>query len=201
METRPKRARSLVLVLLLLFSIALSGLLIRDRFQLPDSPRRSAPVARGVPQSDSERQAGHAPLQLQPQGGDGMLMLVQARTLAGIPRLQMLEYLAMPEAGEKAHECLAVVAAKDWPALQLALQAKQREIELRWTDARQQLVCRKLADLLPWAHLDASDTQGIGLGGNKDESRNSLLPPDNTPIQIAIRMRQLAPKDAWELWE
>jgi len=198
MENRRTRARYLVLILLLLISISLSGLLIHDRFQLSKPEWRSLPTApTGLPRAEPEQ----TPLQLQPQGGDGMLVLVQARTLAGAPRLQMLEYLAMPEAGEKAHECLAVVAPKDWPALQLAVQSTQREIELRWTDEQHQPICRKLADLLPWANLDASDAMGIGLGGNKDESRNRLLPPDNTPIQIAIRLRQPAPEDAWPLWE
>lgn len=138
------------------------------------------------------------------QMNDGSWMaLFPARTLRDPSRFQSLEYLVVPEKGEKTYEGLAVVPPMGWKVLSGVLNAGYPIVELRWTDKLGQTVRRSLSEVFPAATVSVQGNVGVLLNQHKNsnETQNANLPPDGAEILIAVHLCANISDAAWQLWE
>lgn len=142
-------------------------------------------------------------LQLEQLKDGSWLALFSARTLKDPSRFQSLEYLVVPEKGEKAYEGLAVVPSMGWKVLRSTLSSGYPIVELRWKNELGQTVRHNLAEIFPTASPTLNGNDGVLLNHEKNtsETKNPNLPPDGTEIQIAVHLTDNFADEAWKLWE
>ena len=134
----------------------------------------------------------HLGIGLSPENGP--VIYYDAKTFPeralGVVRLSTLEYLVCPEppppkGGSKAYECLAGMAPAEWERFGEAYRPEHK-LQFRWFFGLGALIETPLERALPWAEPRKAEAHGLLIGGNHDETKNKLLPPHETPIQIGI---------------
>ena len=117
---------------------------------------------------------------------DPSAVYFHARTLADPGGRRTLECLVCPDPPVHGR-CLASIPPSSWRGFG-DLVRQGGGLRLRWKAADGREVDTPLEKVLPWARPDLREDRGLLLGGHRDESGNPLLPPDDWPIQIGVRM-------------
>ena len=120
-----------------------------------------------------------------------LAILFHARTLQGIDRFKILEYL-VARPGEKDHEVVAVLSPELWRHMRKLILCGDVPLEMRWREAAA-LKIRKLDDLLktsipgatPYEALD----EGLRIGSTQDVSAYTDMPPDDKEVTMLLMLK------------